>query len=241
MEVVILCGGRGTRMGNEELPKALFPIGGKPILWHIMSIYSYYGFKDFVLCLGYNGNKIRDYFSKIKEWNMKFCDTGLDTNTGGRIKKIKDYIKTEHFFATYGDGLADIDLKRLLSFHRAHNKSATLTTVRPSSPFGIISIDTHSSSVTHFEEKPILDHWINGGFFVFNKDIFKYIERNDVLEKDTFSRVVKDKNLCAYRHTGFWECMDTYKDNLRLNLLIREGEAPWVVWGGRRNGQILEK
>lgn len=236
MEVVILCGGRGTRMGNDELPKALFPIGDKPILWHIMSIYSYYGFKDFILCLGYSGNKIRDYFSKIKEWDIKFCDTGLDTNTGGRIKKIKDYIKTKHFFATYGDGLADIDLKKLLSFHKAHNKAATLTVVKPFSPFGVVDIDTQTNSVTHFAEKPILDHWINGGFFVFNKDIFKYIEENDVLEKDAFSRVVKDKNFCAYRHTGFWECMDTYKDNLRLNLLIKEGEAPWVVWGGGKNG-----
>ena len=236
MEVVILCGGRGTRMGYDELPKALFLIGDKPILWHIMNIYSYYGFKNFVLCLGYNGNKIREYFLNTKEWDVKFCDTGLDTNTGGRIKRIKDYIKTEHFFVTYGDGLADINLKKLLSFHKAHNKTATLAAVKPSSPFGIVDIDKRTNLVTNFEEKPIVDHWINGGFFVFNKDIFKYMEENDVLEKDTFSRVVKDEELCAYKHAGFWECMDTYKDNLRLNLLMKKGEAPWVVWKGEKNG-----
>lgn len=233
MQVVILCGGRGTRMGNDELPKALFPIGEKPIIWHIMSIYAYYGFKDFILCLGYNGNKIKDYFSKTKDWDIKFADTGLDTNTGGRIKKAKEYIKTDSFFATYGDGLADIDLNKLLDFHKSHNKAATLTAVKPASPFGIVGIDAHTSSVTHFEEKPILDHWINGGFFVFNKDVFKYIQDNDVLEKDTFNRVVKDKNLAAYKHAGFWECMDTYKDNLRLNQLMRDGFAPWVKLKGR--------
>lgn len=233
MEVVILCGGRGTRMGDVELPKALFPIGGKPIIWHIMSIYAYYGFKDFILCLGYNGNKIKNYFLKTKNWNIKFIDSGLDTNTGGRIKKAKKFIKGEIFFGTYGDGLSNIDLNKLLRFHKLHNKVSTLTAVKPSSPFGIVGIDAHTNSVTHFEEKPILDHWINGGFFVFNKDIFKYIEKNDVLEKDTFNRLVKDKNLAAYKHSGFWECMDTYKDNLRLNQMIKDNNAPWVLWKGR--------
>lgn len=236
MQVVILCGGRGTRMGNDELPKALFPISERPILWHIMSIYAYYGFKDFILCLGYNGNKIKDYFSKIKGWNIKFVDTGLNTNTGGRIKKTREYIKGENFFATYGDGLADIDLNKLLDFHKFHNKVATLTAVKPSSPFGIVGIDAHTNAVTHFEEKPVLDHWINGGFFVLSKDIFKYMQENDVLERDTFNRVVKDRNLAAYKHTGFWECMDTYKDNLRLNQLMKEGSAPWVLWKRRKNG-----
>lgn len=223
-------------MGSDELPKALFPIGERPILWHIMSIYAHYGFKDFILCLGYKGDKIKEYFSRTKEWNISFIDTGLETNTGGRIKKIKNYVKGDDFFATYGDGLTDINLKKLLNFHKSHNKIATLSAVKPASPFGIVGIDTHSNIVTHFEEKPILDHWINGGFFVFNSGIFKYIRENDILEKDTFKRIVAEKNIAAYKHTGFWECMDTYKDNLRLNQFIKRGNAPWVVWRGRKNG-----
>lgn len=230
MQVVILCGGKGQRMGNDELPKGLFRIGEKPILWHIMNIYAYYGFKEFILCLGYKGDKIKDYFKKTKTWNIKFVDTGLDTNTGGRVKKIKDYIKDNYFFATYGDGLSDIDLNKLFNFHKFHKKIATLTAVKPFSPFGIVSIDYHTNIVNHFDEKPTLDHWINGGFFVFDKDIFKYMQDNDVLEKDTFGRVIKDRNLGAYKHNGFWECMDTYKDNLRLNQLWAGGNAPWALW-----------
>ncbi len=233
MQVVILCGGRGTRMGNDELPKPLFAIGGKPILWHIMRIYSHYGFKDFILCLGYKGNKIKDYFSKVKEWNIRFVETGIDTNTGGRIKKIENYIKGDSFFATYGDGLADMDLAGLLDFYKAHNKAAVLTAVKPYSPFGIVGIDPHTNSVTHFEEKPVLDHWINGGFFVFSRSVFKYIKENDILEKDTFARILRDKNLAAYKHEGFWECMDTYKDNLRLNQLWADNLAPWALWKGK--------
>ncbi len=227
MKVVILCGGRGTRMGKEDLPKPLFLIGDRPILWHIMNIYAYYGFKDFILCMGYQGNKIRDYFTKIKNWKTKFVDTGLDTNTGGRIKQVKGCIKDDYFMATYGDGLADINLKKLINFHGDHKKVATITAVKPYSPFGIVGIDVHTNTVTHFEEKPVLDHWINGGFFVFNKEVFGYLRDNDVLEKDTFCRLVKDKNLNAYKHEGFWECMDTYKDNLRLNQLWNEDKAPW--------------
>lgn len=232
MKVVILCGGKGTRMGKEDLPKPLFLIDDKPILWHIMNIYAYYGFKDFIFCLGYQGNKIKDYFSKAKNWKIEFVDTGLDSNTGERIKKIKGYIKEDCFLSTYGDGLADINIKKLIKFHHSHKNIATITAVKPYSPFGIVSIDTYTNSVTHFEEKPILDHWINGGFFVFNKEVFRYLRDNDVLEKDTFGRLVKDKNLHAYKHEGFWECMDTYKDNLRLNQLWNNGEAPWAVWKG---------
>lgn len=234
MKVAILCGGKGTRMGKKELPKPLFLIGDKPILWHIMSIYASYGFKDFILCLGYHGNKIRDYFSAVKNWKIKFVDTGLDTNTGGRIKKIKGYIKEDCFLATYGDGLADINIGKLVKFHNSHKNIATITAVKPYSPFGIVGIDTHTNSVTHFEEKPILDHWINGGFFVFSKKVFDYIQDNAVLERDTFEKLIKDKNLNAYKHNGFWECMDTYKDNLRLNQLWIEGKAPWAVWKEKR-------
>jgi len=233
MKVVILSGGKGTRMGKEELPKSLFPIGEKPILWHVMNIYAYYGFKDFILCLGYQGGKIKEFCSKIKNWDIKCVDTGLDTNTGGRIKKIEGYIKEDCFLATYGDGLADINIKKLIEFHYSHKNIATITAVKPYSPFGIVGIDTHTNSVTHFEEKPILDHWINGGFFVFNKGVFRYMQDDDILEKDTFERLVKDKNLNAYKHEGFWECMDTYKDNLRLNQLWSEGNAPWAVWKGK--------
>ncbi len=234
MQVVILCGGKGTRMGNDELPKCLFPIGDKPILWHIMHSYAYYGFNEFILCLGYKAAKIKEYFAKSKEWNITCVDTGVDTNTGGRIKRVKEYVKTDLFHATYGDGLSDINIAKLLEFHHMHKKMATLTAVKPFSPFGIVGIDPHSNSVTHFEEKPILDHWINGGFFIFHKEIFRYIHDNDILEKESFERVVADKALNAYKHDGFWMCMDTYKDNLRLNDLWASGHAPWAVWKGKR-------
>lgn len=220
-------------MGDDSLPKPMFNIGSKPILWHIMRIYSHYGCKKFILCLGYNGSKIREYFSRIKEWDIKLVDTGLETNTGGRIKKAEKYIKGDYFFATYGDGLADINLPRSFRFFKKHKKAALLTAVRPHSPFGIVGIDAHTNNVTHFEEKPILDHWINGGFFVFGRRIFKYIKDNDVLEKHTFSRLAKDKEIVAYKHNGFWECMDTYKDNLRLNQFWDSGKAPWCVWRRR--------
>ena len=147
IKTVILCGGKGTRMGNDELPKALFTIGGRPVLWHIMKIYAHYGFKDFILCLGYKGHKIKEYFTKAKDWSIRFVETGLDTNTGGRIMKVENHIKEEIFFATYGDGLADININALLKAHEAHKKTATLTAVRPFSPFGIVGIDTRSDTV----------------------------------------------------------------------------------------------
>lgn len=146
---------------------------------------------------------------------------------------VKDYIKEDEFFVTYADGLSDIDLNKLLIFHKSHRKPATLTSVRPASPFGIVGIDTHTNTVTHFEEKPLLDHWINGGFFVFNKKVFNCLKINDILEKDSFSRLVKKRELVAYKHCGFWECMDTYKDNLRLNELWLADKAPWTLWKGR--------
>ena len=233
IQTVILCGGKGLRLGSDGLPKSLFPIGDKPILWHIMNIYAYYGFKDFILCLGYEGDKIRDYFKKVKNWGITFADTGLDTPTGGRIAKIRDYICTDTFFATYGDGLADIDLSRLFKFHEGHDRAATLTVVRPYSPFGIVGVESRTGMVTHFEEKPMLDHWINGGFFVFRKEALEYFHTGDILEKDTFARLVRDKNIAAYKHKGFWECMDTYKDNLKLNELWACKRAPWALWKGK--------
>jgi len=234
MQVVILCGGKGTRMGKDlqGLPKALISIGDKPIIWHIMKYYAYFGFKDFILCLGYKGADIEKYFSKNKEFNIKFLDTGLETNTGGRVKKAQKLINSDIFLATYGDGLSDINLKSLLRFHKIHKKIATLTAVRPRTTFGIVGIDSHTDIVTHFEEKPFLDHWINGGFFIFNSDIFKYIKDDDCLENESFTRIVKEKELVAYKHSAFWECMDTYKDNLKLNELWNCGRAPWKLWKG---------
>jgi len=232
MRTVILCGGKGTRMGKdlEGLPKALIPVGDKPIIWHIMKYYAYFGFQDFILCLGYKSEDIIKYFKKNREFKIKFVDTGQDTNTGGRIKIIEKLIDSDNFFATYGDGLSNINLKSLLKFHLAHKKLGTLAAVRPYSTFGIVGIDSHSNLATHFDEKPILDHWINGGFFVFDKGIFRYLKRGDVLEKDTFSRLVKKKELAAYKHCGFWECMDTYKDNLKLNEIWLAERAPWKLW-----------
>lgn len=231
IQTVIFCGGKGTRMGLEELPKPLFKIGREPILWHIMKNYASFGFRDFILLLGYKKEKIINYARGCqKAWDIRFLDTGLDTNTGGRLKKAERLIKGDVFFATYADGLSDINLNRLLRFHKQHGKAATVSSVRPYSQFGIMGIDSHTNTVTHFEEKPRLDHWVNGGFFVFNREIFKYLKDNDILERDTFLRLVKDRNLVAYKHAGFWECMDTYKDNLHLNELWDSGRAPWALW-----------
>lgn len=217
-------------MGSDDLPKVLLQVGDKPLLWHVMSIYAQFGLNDFILCLGYKGEKIKEYFSGAKNWNIVFADTGENTNTGGRIKKIEKYIDGDYFFATYGDGVADISLTDLNDFHQRHKKIATITVARPCSQFGIVGVDPHTQTVTHFEEKPILDHWINGGFFIFNKGIFKYLKDDDILERDSFSRLVKDKELNAFKHTGFWRCMDTYKDNLELNDLWKNNKAAWKIW-----------
>jgi len=230
IKTVILCGGKGTRMGSNELPKVLFSIGGKPILWHIMNIYSHFGFNDFILCLGYKGGRIKEYFSGLHKWNITFAETGENANTGDRIKKIKRFIKEDYFLATYGDGVADINLAQLVNFHQRHRKSATITVARPLSQFGIVGVNSHTQAVTHFEEKPLLDHWINAGFFIFNKNIFSYLKENDILEKDSFKRMLKDKELNAFKHTGFWRCMDTYKDNLELNDLWKKNKAAWKIW-----------
>lgn len=233
MRTVILCGGEGTRLREltESIPKPLVEIGGKPILWHIMKIYSYYGFNDFILCLGYKGNLIEEYFKKNKEenWNIIFADTGLKTNTGGRIKKIEKYIDDEIFLANYGDGLADINLNKLLSFHKRMNKIATITCVNPVSQFGIIKIND-SNLITAFKEKPLLNQWINGGFFVFNKKIFDYLTGDDILEKRPFETLAKERQIVAYKFSGFWDCMDTFKDMQLLNELWQKENAPWKVW-----------
>lgn len=218
------------RMGPEGLPKPMFNIGDKPILWHIMSIYAHFGFDRFILSLGYKKEKIKAYFKNQHKWQIIFADTGLDTNTGGRIKKIEKFINGKIFFVTYGDGLSNVNIKRLLEFHKQHKKIATLVSVRPYSQFGIMGIDAHTNLVAYFKEKPILDYWVNGGFFVFNREVFKYIKETDILERDVLNRLVKDRQLVAYKHKGFWSCMDTHKDNLMLNRLWHSGDAPWAVW-----------
>jgi glucose-1-phosphate cytidylyltransferase len=253
MKVVILCGGKGTRFRDypDEIPKPLALIGNKPILWHIMKIYANYGFRDFILCLGYRGDLIKKYFLEeewrakdftlnIKErkridhshdeedWNITFADTGVETNTGGRIKQIEKYIpKGEDFFATYGDGLSDININELLEFHKKKGKTATITCLRPYSQFGILELD--DGLITNFREKPKLDYWINGGFFVFKHEIFNYIGENDALEKKPFEALAAKREIAAFRLEGFWQCMDTFKDYQSFSDMWEKG-APWKVW-----------
>lgn len=235
MKTVILCGGRGTRLGTHgaTVPKALIEIGGRPIIWHLLKFYSMQGFNDFILCLGYLGDEIKNYLlenHREENFNITFVDTGLDTNTGGRIKLIENYIgEDKTFFATYGDGLSDLNLNDLLSFHQSHKRTATLTAVHPLSNFGIIKLDERSA-VTEFHEKPKLKEWVNGGFFVFNRNVFEYLGDNSILERQPLEKLSKENQLIAYRHEGFWKCMDTYKDNLEFNQLWENEEAAWKIW-----------
>lgn len=235
MKVVILCGGQGTRLKEktDSIPKPLVEIGGRPILWHIMKIYSAWGFSNFVLCLGYKGAMIKDHFAQNGEgWNIEFADTGEATQTGGRIKKIEPLIDSQTFMATYGDGVADIDLTKLLAFHRSHGKTGTVTTVRPPSQFGLLQFDAQGR-VNKFQEKPQTDQWINGGFFVFEKEFFKYLGgETSILEKEPLENLAHDGGLFAYQHHSFWKCMDTYKDTIALNELWKGGSAPWKIWKG---------
>lgn len=232
MKTVILCGGKGTRLieKTELIPKPLVEIGSKPILWHLMKIYSHYGYNDFILCLGYKGEKIIEYFKKNPEkgWKIEFADTGLETNTGGRIKKIEKYVDSDDFFCTYADGLSDLNLKSLYEFHKKKNKVATITAVNPLSQFGILDLNSEDE-IIEFEEKPKLDHWINGGFFVFKREIFDYLTEEDFLEKRPFELLAKERKITAYKFKGFWKCMDTYKDNQVMNDLWESKKAPWKV------------
>jgi glucose-1-phosphate cytidylyltransferase len=258
MKTVILCGGRGTRLGEHgiHIPKALIEIGGKPVLWHLMKFYAQHGLNDFVLCLGYLGDSIKRYFLEQQwldndftlqtkasgeyellnhrisreNWRITFVDTGLETNTGGRIKQIQDYIgKDETFCATYGDGLANVDLRALLAFHHSHGRLATLTAVNPRSQFGLLKLDDQNA-VLEFQEKPVLREWINGGFFVFNRGIFDYLQDDSILEREPFEQLARDQQIMAYQHRGFWKCLDTYKDHLEFNQLWDAGQAEWKLW-----------
>ena len=229
---MILCGGRGTRLGEHgrNVPKALIKIGGKPIIWHLLSIFSHYSVNDFVLCLGNLGDEIKGYFAgNTNGWNIEFVDTGLDTHTGGRLKRVEMLLKdSDSFFVTYGDGLADVDISKLRAFHAGHGKVATVTTVHPFSPFGIVDVDS-DGMIRRFREKPLLDDWINGGFFVFDHAIFEQLTDDCVLEREPFETLSGQGEMIAYRHEGFWKCMDTYKDNLEFEELWND-IAPWKVW-----------
>ena len=233
MKAVILCGGKGARLGahGEGLPKALFDIGGRPILWHIMKIYAAHGVTDFVLCLGHKGDAISEHFAGTTEpWRIAFDDAGEHTQTGGRIKHIAPLIGgDESFMVTYGDGVADLDIRRLAAFHAAHGRLGTVTAVRPALPFGLLDVRA-DGQVARFGEKPVLDDWVNGGFFVFRREVFDLLGDDDVLEGAPLERMAKDGQLVAFRHTGFWAALDTYKDAVTLNELCESGRPPWQAW-----------
>ncbi|HSS42828.1 MAG TPA: sugar phosphate nucleotidyltransferase [Solirubrobacterales bacterium] len=231
--VVILCGGRGTRLRErtESVPKALVEIGGRPILWHVIQIYAAQGFDRFLLATGYMGEAVAE-FAAGERWpegvEVEAIDTGLDTPTGGRIAALAGRLDGGRFCATYADGVADVDLGAQLDFHGAHGALATVTVVQPNIQWGVAELD--GDAVTGFVEKPRSEHWINGGFFCFEPGVFEYLDAGSVLEREPLSRLAADAQLRAYRHDGFWDCMDTYKDAVVLNDLWTAGRAPWRIW-----------
>ncbi|MEY3370555.1 MAG: glucose-phosphate cytidylyltransferase [Cyanobacteriota bacterium] len=253
MKVLILAGGMGTRLSEETdvRPKPMVEIGGKPILWHIMKIYSQYGFNDFMVLLGYKGYLIKEYFtnyflhqsdvtvdlknnsvkihkSSAEPWKITLVDTGLNTLTGGRIKRVQKYVGEETFMLTYGDGVGDININKLLEFHRSHKKFVTLTAIQLLGRFGALNID-NSNKVLSFQEKPKTDNaWINGGFFVLEPEIFDYIEGDEIMwEREPLEKLSKDNQVSAYKHTGFWKPMDTLRDKNELEQIWQSGQAPW--------------
>jgi len=258
MKVVIFAGGMGTRISEEShlKPKPMIEIGDKPILWHIMKIFSAQGFNDFIICLGYKGYVIKEYFfnyflhnsdltievkenkvsvhnTNAEDFKVTLVDTGLTTKTAGRLKRIQRHIKDEDFILTYGDGLADIDLKKLIQFHQSHKKAATVTAIQPIGRFGVMHLG-NDSSVELFKEKVKGDEgWINGGFFVLRPQIFNYIpaSADDIMwEDDPVQAIAKDKQLMAYQHNGFWKCMDALRDKIELEEMWNSGKAKWKTW-----------
>ena len=233
MKVVILAGGKGTRIFEESRfkPKPLIKIGNKPIIWHIIKIYKYYGFNDFLICGGYKYSSLKKFFQKSKDLkNIKVINTGLNSSTGGRLLRLKKYLKDEqNFFFTYGDGLSDINLNKLLKFHKKNNKICTLTAVKPTSQFGLLKLDK-KNYVKSFIEKPKMDY-INGGVFVITSKIFKYIKNDNTnFEKDVLTKLAKIKQLSAYKNNKFWKCMDSIKDKNDFNKLFKNNKAPWKKW-----------
>jgi glucose-1-phosphate cytidylyltransferase len=223
MKVLILCGGRGTRL-NGERPKPLIEIGGRPILWHVMSIYAAHGFDDFLLLTGYQGEAI-ERWAQSAPWHVECADTGVDTPTGGRVHAVRDRL-SEPFCLTYADGLADIDLAGLVSHHRASAALATMTVVRPELPFGVAVLDV--DRVIGFAEKPRAEQWVNGGFLVLEPGALEYLTADAVLEREPVERLAGDGALAAYRHAGYWRCLDTYKDAVVLEEEWASGRAPWL-------------
>jgi len=255
MKAVILAGGLGTRISEETQakPKPMVEIGGKPILWHIMKIYSAHGINDFIICCGYKGYVIKEYFANYvlhtsdvtidlkknniemyqngtEPWRVTLVDTGDSSGTGGRLRRVRSYLDDGDFCFTYGDGVSDVNIKELIKFHKAQNTLATLTTVQPAHRFGALHIDD-SRIIEKFEEKPQEGGWINGGFFVLSPGVIDYIEDDEVMwERAPMQRLVNEKNISAYKHAGFWYSMDTLRDKNRLEELWDSGKAPWKVW-----------
>jgi glucose-1-phosphate cytidylyltransferase len=231
--VVILCGGRGTRLRErtESVPKPLVEIGGRPILWHVIQIYAAQGFERFLLATGYLGEAVAE-FAAAERWpdrvEVECVETGLDTPTGGRIALLGDRLGEGTFCATYADGVADVDLDALLDFHRGHGAAATVTVVQPDLQWGVAELD--GERVSGFVEKPRSEYWINGGFFCFEPAVLGYLEAESVLEREPLRALAEEDRLRAFRHEGFWDCMDTYKDAVVLNDLWGGGEAPWRIW-----------
>jgi len=256
-KAVILAGGLGTRLSEEtsSRPKPMVMIGGKPILWHIMKIYEFHGINEFIICLGYKGHVVKEYFAnyhiynsdiefnfsnnsntiindRSEKWKVTLVDTGEETMTGGRIKRIEPYVKNDDYFCmTYGDGLSDINISNLIKFHKNQKKYATVTSIKPEGRFGMLDIDD-DNNVKSFMEKPRGDGgYINGGFFVLSPKIFNYIDNDSsVWEKDPLVNITKDNQLNAYKHEGFWKPMDTLRDKYYLSELWREGNPPWKIW-----------
>lgn len=258
MKVVLFAGGLGTRISEETdvRPKPMVEIGGKPILWHIMKIYSHYGFNDFIICLGYKGYVIKEYFmnyflhnsdikidlennnmeilgTRSESFKVTLVETGLQTKTAGRLQQVKKYIGNENFMLTYGDGVCDVNIADLLAFHKANNKIATVTSVQPDARFGGMDLAA-DGTVNSFREKAKVDaQWINGGFFVLKPEVFNYLQKdmsNTMWEDEPLEKLTADKQLIAYKHKGFWKCMDALRDKIELNELWDGNTAPWKIW-----------
>lgn len=266
MKAVIFAGGFGTRIAEETAvrPKPMVPVGPQPILWHIMKMYTAYGITDFIICCGYKGDVIKRYFAeyqamhadvtydfakgsttihndRVEPWRVTLVDTGLRTMTGGRLKRVREYVGDETFCLTYGDGVSDVDLRAVVAHHHAAGSHATLTAVQPPGRFGTFTLTPGSDTIRRFREKPADGAaWINGGFFVLEPEVFDYIEGDDtVWEQEPLTQLAHDGELTAYRHTGFWHPMDTLRDNRRLTALWEQGQAPWCVWEPQHDPEAI--